>query len=475
MQALSLPSPLSTLTLILTLSCHMLSQSLQAAEQSQRIVDLMSEAIQYPTVSQQDTLTQDYGPFREFRGFLEQSFPQVFSQLQVTTIAEHSLLVRWPGTEADLAPVLFDSHYDVVPIEPGTEADWTQPPFAGAIADGYIWGRGALDDKASVMATLEAMERLLAAGYEPQRTLFFSFVHDEEIGGQQGARNVAAYLQQQVGELAFVIGEGGMVLADNPLVPNRPLANISIAEKTYATATLVARGPGGHSSMPVADNSIVRLSRAVQKIHDNPFKPQLVSPVTDMLQVVGQEVSGIAGWLMRNPGWSAPLLTRQMSQERTTNAMVRSTTAVTMFNAGIKENVISQQAQAKINFRLLPGYSVQALQTRLEALVNDPQVDITIKSWPAMPVANKAGEGYQAIASAIGKIKPEALVAPSLLTATTDRPKYKQLTQDLYGFHTFTMPLEDSSSIHNTNERVGVESIINAVELSEALIKEVGE
>ena len=154
--------------------------------------------------------------------------------------------------------------------------------------------------------------------------------------------------------------------------------------------------------------------------------------------------------------------------------MVRNTTAVTMFNAGVKENVIPQQATAKINFRLLPGFSVQQLLEHLDALVDDVQVDITIESWPSMPVANRTGEGYQAISSAVGKVLPQALIAPILLTATTDRPKYQQLTKDLYGFHTFTIPLEDSSSIHNTNERVGIQSMIESVTLSQALIKEVG-
>ncbi|BFM15088.1 M20 family peptidase [Maricurvus nonylphenolicus] len=444
------------------------------ASDDERIVRLMSEAIRYQTISYGDRSQRDFSHFTAFRGFLKQSFPTVFSSLEVTPIAEHSLLLKWQGKDSDLLPVLFDAHYDVVPIESGTESEWQQPPFEGVVADGFIWGRGALDDKASVVSTLEALERLLKAQYQPTRTLYFSFVHDEEIGGQEGARNVASHLQKEVGKLAYVIGEGGMLLTGNPMLPDSKLANVSLAEKTYATATLTARGPGGHSSMPVDDNAIVRLAKAVQTIHENPFEPELVAPVTNMLETLGQEVPGIAGWLMRNHGIGGPLIARQLTQDRVTNAMVRSTTAVTMFDAGVKENVISQQSEAKVNFRLLPGYSVEQLQQRLEKLVDDPQVTIKINSWPSMPVADFRGEGYKAITAAVHRVQPETLVTPTLLTATTDRPKYQGLTKNLYGFHTHTMPLGDASTIHNTNERVGVASIIEAVSVSESLIQEAG-
>ncbi len=456
------------------LSGLLLLISLQASSES-RIVDNLSKAIRYQTISHQNLNAIDYAAFLNFHQFLENTYPRVHSQLKKEVIADYSLVYIWQGNNRALPPVLFDSHYDVVPIEPGTEDDWEYAPFAGMVADGYLWGRGALDDKASVISTLEAMEALLAEGYTPERTMVFSFGHDEEIGGSDGAANIAAYLKSQGFNFEYVVGEGGLVVHGHPMLPESPLAMIALAEKNYVTLTLKASGDGGHSSMPVKNNAIVNLSRALTTLHENPFKAELVQPVADMLQVMGEHIGGIQGFMMRNQWLSKPVLLSVMSGDKTSQSMVRTTTAVTMINAGIKENVISQKAEAKVNFRLLPGTTVEQLINDVKTLIDDSSIVISAEDWKTSPpIADMNAPGYGQIKSAINAVLPETVVVPGMLTATTDSPHYAPVSENIYRFHPFSVDMELTGSIHGTNERISIESINTALELSKSLIKTSG-
>ncbi len=268
------------------------------------------------------------------------------------------------------------------------------------------------------------------------------------------------------------MGEGGLVVTDNPMLPNKAMAMIALAEKTYVTLTLKASGDGGHSSMPVKNNAVVNLARAVTTLHENPFEPQLVSPMTDMLDVLGEEVGGLKGWMMKNQWLSAPILESIMSDDPATNPQVRSTTAVTMFDAGIKENVISQKAEAKVNFRLLPGYTPEQLLKDVTEMINDPSITIESEAWKkSPPVADIHAHGYDKVKTSIEQVLPEAVVAPGMLTATTDSPHYVGVTPNIYRFHPFTLPMSDTKSIHGTNERISIESIKTSVNLSMSLIE----
>jgi carboxypeptidase PM20D1 len=285
------------------------------AQEAAPAVTHLAEAIRIPTISHQDPEQVDTAAFDTFLAYLEDTYPTAFETLEVERVNGYSLLMRWPGAQDDLPPVLFDAHYDVVPIEPGTEADWTHPPFSGATADGYVWGRGSIDDKVAVIVTLEALESLTAEGFRPERTLYFSFVHDEEVGGEQGAGGVVEVLEGRGVRFAYVVGEGGGLMQDSPLLPGRDVAMIGLAEKTYLTLTLRSSGKGGHSSTPPRDSSIVRLAKALQKLHENPFDARLVSPVDDLLRALGQHQGGVTGWMLRNQWISKPLLVSQLAAD----------------------------------------------------------------------------------------------------------------------------------------------------------------
>ena len=439
-------------------------------------VEHLADAIRIPTISYQDREKIDYEAFKQFHQFLLRTYPTVFEELPAETIGQYSLLFTWPGRDSNLKPVLFDSHYDVVPVEPGTEGEWTHPPFGGVIADGYLWGRGTLDDKSSVIATLEAMNGLLKEGFQPTRTLLFSFAHDEEIGGRDGAANLAARIEERGITLEYMIGEGGQVVEDSPFTPGKTMAMVALAEKTYVTLTLRARGDGGHSSMPVTNNAVVNLARAVAALHDNPFEPELVPPVTSMIEAIGDHSSGIQGFLMRNQSLFSAVIASNMAKDSFSNAMVRSTTAVTMFSAGIKENVIPQQAEAKVNFRLLPGVTPEQLMADVTAIIASPNIEIETSNWGSgLPVTGINGAGYQHLSAAISEVLPDVAIIPGLLVASTDARHYRNLTDNNYRFHTYSLAMADSGTIHGTNERTSLEGVKRSVELSTALIRRVGD
>ena len=145
-----------------------------------------------------------------------------------------------------------------MPIEAGTEDDWLFDPFSGAVEDGYLLGRGALDNKSPVMATFEAIEKLLAEGHQPVRTLYYSLGHDEEIGGNKGAASIAKYLKDNGVSFEFMLGEGGLVIDSHPMLPDSRVVLVNLAQKGYLTLTLSTTGEGGHSSSPTEDNALAR-------------------------------------------------------------------------------------------------------------------------------------------------------------------------------------------------------------------------
>ena len=452
--------------LIFAMSCVLSlgsSGSYAAASPAERL----AAAVKIQTISFQDRDSIDYSSFLQFHAFLRSNYPRVFAQLNVEVVNDYSLLIHWPGSDESLAPILFTAHMDVVPIEPGTAADWNYPPFSGTIADGRIYGRGTLDDKVGVLGILEAAEGLLSEGFVPRRALVFAFGHDEEISGRQGAAKLAERMREQGWHFSWMVDEGGLVISDNPLLPSKAVAMVNVAEKGYMTLTLKATGEGGHSSRPPRVSTIGRLAAALDRIEKNPFPTRLVRPVEAMLETMGPHLGQPERFIFDNLWLTGGLVASQMSEDPTTNSFVRTTTALTMFHAGVKENVVPQRAEAKVNFRLLPGDTPETVMAYIEALVDDPQVAITFDKWDTFlgvpGVSDHEGEGFKVIAEAVLSTYPEALVVPSLLTATTDTRHYDDLADNQYRFHGMLVSMGQAASIHGTNEYIDVLSYEKAI------------
>ena len=439
-------------------------------------LDRLATAVRFKTVSSQDTSKIDYRAFAELNEFLASTYPKTFEQLDVEYINTYSILLRWAGSDPSQNPVLFTAHTDVVPIEIGTEDGWQHPPFAGVIENNNLYGRGTLDDKQGVLSLLEATETLLEEGYQPRRTLVFGFGHDEEIGGGNGAAALAERMRELNLSFDWMVDEGGFVVRDTPLLPGRDLAMINVAEKGYVTLTLTTQAPGGHSSSPAKTGAIGTLARALDRIESNPFEPKLVEPMRSALTMMAAEMAQPERFLFNNLWLFDSLIAGQMAKDTTTQPMVRTTTALTMINAGIKENVIPQRAEAKVNFRLLPGDTVDMLIATITEIVDDPSVVITNDRWMDRPgVADANGNGFAVISAATATVYPNALAIPSLLQATTDTRHYVNLAKDQYRFHGNSIDASQARSVHGTNEYISERSYNNAIAVARGMLKGAGD
>ncbi len=267
---------------------------------------------------------------------------------------------------------------DVVPVEPGSAGAWQHPPFSGAIADGFVWGRGTLDDKVSVLATLEAIELLLADGFTPERTIYLAFGHDEEIDGRHGAAAIAAVLAERGVRLGFTLDEGGIIAHD--IVPGvaPPVALIGVAEKGYLSLKLSVEAEDcGHSSMPPRTTVIGRLAGAIHRLESNPMAANLAPSMIDMFDQLADEMPFMLGLAVSNRWLFAPLVESRLSESPSSDAAIRTTTAVTMFNAGVKANVLPCAAEAVVNFRILSSDSVASVTEHVRQVIDDPVIEIS--------------------------------------------------------------------------------------------------
>ena len=438
-------------------------------------LERLAGAIRFPTVSHQDTAQIDYAAFDELNDYLFATYPATFSTLTVERVNQYSLLLHWPGSDASLEPVLFTAHTDVVPVEQGTEADWTHPAFAGVIESDVLYGRGTLDDKHGVISLLEAIETLLGEGYAPSRTLVFAFGHDEEIGGEAGAGAMAQRMADKGLSFAWMVDEGGFVLRGSPLLPDRDLAFINVAEKGYVTLTLTAEADGGHSSSPGKNSAIASLSRALVRIQENPFEPKLVEPVRSFLKTLAPELAQPQRFLFDNLWLFDGLVAGQMAQDTLTQPLVRTTTAITVVQAGVKENVIPQRAEAKVNFRLLPGDTEADLIQEITAIVDDPDITLSNDRWADRPgIAAVNAPGYRILAKAIKTTFDSAVVVPGLLQATTDTRHYVSLARDQYRFHGNVIEPHQTSSIHGTDEFISAASFRSMIDVARHMVEAAG-
>ena len=434
----------------------------------------LSQALRFQTISHENPAQFPAEEFLAFHKFFAQAFPKVHATLAKEVVGEYSLLYTWKGRQDSLEPVLLMGHLDVVPVEPGTEQTWTYPAFEGLIAERYVWGRGAWDDKSSVVATLEAVELLLNQGFQPQRSLYLAFGHDEEIGGLKGAAEISALLRSRGVKLEYVLDEGGIVAEG--MIPgiSAPVSLIGIAEKGYLSLELTVESPGGHSSMPPPQSAIGILSAAIHRLEQSPLPARFAGATRQMYSYLGPEMPFLTRMIFANLWLFGGLLESRLAANPATNAQIRTTTAATIFEAGVKENVLPRKARAVVNFRILPGESVQIVIAYVKETVNAPRVHIQV--WGELfsepsRVSSTESPGFKTLERTIRQVFPRVVVAPYLVVGATDSRYYAELGADTYRFLPFIIRSEDLPRLHGVNERVSVEGFAQAVRFYVQLLR----
>lgn len=437
-------------------------------------IERFAQALRIPTISYEDHI--DSSAFSALDSFIQKTYPLVDSLLEKKTINLFSYSFKWPGRNPKLNPVLLIAHLDVVPVPENDLAAWEEDPFGGKIRDGYLWGRGALDDKNSIFGLLEAVEALLKEDYNPERTLYLAFGHDEEVGGNMGAIALADYYKKEGIKFEYVLDEGQMIIENAIAGLDPPLAMIGIAEKGYTTLELVAQlEDGGHSSMPPTETAIGILSKAIHSLQQNPFPAKIDGAVDLMFQHIGPEMAIPNKIIFANLWLTESLVLNQLGQDFAANAMIRTTTAPTILKAGVKDNVLPTEAAAKINFRILPGENPQTVADYVRKTIADDRIKVVegnpeLSESPSL-VSDPGAFGYQVIQKTIQQVFPGVIVSPSLVIAATDSRHYKTVSDQIYRFMPIQLAKDELKGLHGINERISVENFGKMICFYQQLIK----
>ncbi len=428
----------------------------------------LARAIQLRTITSPDNAPQ----FHQLHALLQSSYPGVHATLTREVVDGTSLLYRWQGSDPQADAVLWMAHQDVVPIAPNTEKDWSAPPFGGVIKDGFIWGRGAWDNKGNLCAQLEAIELLIAAGFKPRRTLYLAYGADEEQGGA-GAKAIAALLAERKVRFDYVLDEGLLVTEGMLKGLSQPAALIGVAEKGYATVKLTLSGTGGHASMPEPGSAIGTMSAALVRLEKEQFKADLHGVARDMLETLAPDMQGVNHVLLSNIWLFKPLLEHELAKAGATNAMLRTTTALTLVHAGNKDNVLPGSIEASVNFRTLPGDTKEKVVAHvIRTVANDAiKVSLAAGAEDPSPVSPTGSAAYQTLNKTVREVFTDALVAPGLMLGASDSRHFAALSANIFKFTPMRATKPDLARFHGTDERLGQKNFGEMIRFYHQLLK----
>jgi len=429
----------------------------------------LGRAVRFRTVtiaSESPQTDPQYSEFASFLTFLKEEFPRTTSSLEWEQLGNFALLLTWTPIplEGNLPPLLFYAHYDVVPA--GDESTWTHPPFSGLVENGYIWGRGTLDDKNTLMALMETVESLLEDGFRPMRTLYFAFGGDEEALGELGAGTIARTLADRGVRLACVFDEGSVI--SDGIVPfvSKPVAMIGLAEKGFANIEVTVTGRPGHSSMPGRGTAAGALSAAIAAIERNRFPLRLTPVVARFFASVAPYARGPVGIALRllKPLWL--FLRGALTADESVDALLRTTQAVTIIRSGEVSNVIPSEARAVVNIRLLPGDTTAEALAHVKLVAHkaiSSEFSLQVDFLPNATLSESVPEAridpvlWGALKNSILLVEPRAVVAPFLVIGATDSRHFARLTDAIVRFMPIMMTAQDLARIHGVDERISLE------------------
>lgn len=442
------------------------------------VADRLSAAIRLRTISSFEDSTQNADEFLKLHTMLESSYPNIHKTLTREVVGTLSLLYTWQGSDPSLPAIMLIAHQDVVPISPGTEKDWKADPFAGEIKSGEVWGRGAWDDKGNLITQMEAIEMLIAEGFQPKRTILLAYGADEETSGDRGAARIAATLKSHGVKIDFIIDEG--LLVTEGIMPGLtpPAALIGVSEKGYVSYKIKTTSTPGHSSMPLprGDNAIAKLSGIMTRLENEQMPAEIQGVAREMFETIAPEMNGFNRVALSNLWLLGPVVKSQLEKAPGTNAMLRTTTALTVMQAGNKDNVIPGVAEGTVNFRLLPGDTRESVLQHIKSKINDPSVEVSALNFSseAAPVSSTSSSSYQLINRTMRSLFPGTIVAPGLMLGATDSRHYLDFGASIYRFSPLRARQEDLARLHGVNERISTANLVDMVRFYHEIVRSGG-
>ena len=448
-------------------------------------VERLRALVRVPTISRPTSgpgARTDYATFETLIAALPTLYPRAHAALERERIGSapeggpgYSLLYRWRGSDPAGAhtPTMLMAHYDVVPA---TDEGWQHPPFAAELADHegepVVWGRGAIDDKGALAAVLEAVERLLAAGFTPRHDVLLVCGHDEEVAGT-GARAVADVLRERGIRPALVLDEGGAIVQDAFPGLDEPFALIGVTEKGITTLRLRVQQLGGHAASPPPFAATERLARAILRLNARPSHARLDPTIRRMLRTLGARARQPFRALFTRADLTAPLILRALLRRGSEiTALLRTTRAVTQLRAGHAANALPESAEATVNVRIAPWSSVAEAVDEVRRAIADELVEIEVlqPSEPS-PVSPAEGEAWNDIVASIHEVHPDLLVSPYVMMQASDSRFMTGISDYVYRFTPFRLSSAERACLHAKNERIRVSAFLEGVRGYEALLR----
>ena len=353
------------------------------------------------------------------------------------------------------------AHQDVVGVD---AKKWTVDPFGGVIRDGYLYGRGSMDDKAMLAANLAVIVALKRSGMPLGRDLIFLATADEEQFGPASIKTVIEKYWDKIA-CAYSLNEGGTVMLNDGKVQ---YVGIQASEKVPYNVTVTATGTSGHASQPLPDNAVVHLAAAVEKLgtYQVPAQPSTVT-LRYFEQLSKVEDEDTAKWMraLEQPA-RADLAAKHLSEQSPMwNSMLRDTITPTILRAGVRTNVIPSEATANLNARMLPGHSVEELLGQLNKVVNDPQIHLQLvqDSGENAPPSDIDTPLYKTIENVTSQDFPGAIALPFLSTGATDSAQLRLHRVQAYGLYPFPLTEKDAMRKHADDERMPLASFQKGV------------
>lgn len=392
------------------------------------------------------------------------------AKVLVSAPGRGNLIARLAGSGGGGGPVLFMAHLDVVGIKGQA---WTMPALGAHEKDGYLYGRGAIDDKGMAVLGVQVMRLIKRSGAALKRDLVLALTADEESSAKYG---LAWILKNHPGAVKaeFAINEGGQIIHENGKVR---FVEVQTAEKVYLDLRLETSGPSGHSSVPVPENAIYRLARALVKLSGKQFPIQLDRTTRTMLEGL-VKAGGPEAPLLRQllaGGRPAVRAGRRLAELPHFNSVLRTTFVATMLEGGTRVNVLPSGATANVNCRVLPGMDLRAVIKQIEAWVDDPKVKVVyseedLETAHASPVKHAL---FDAIRKVSKDMFPGSVVMPVMSPGATDSRFLRQSGIPAYGLLPFPMTRDDDRRMHAADERIPLASFEPGLRFTYAMLMEV--
>jgi carboxypeptidase PM20D1 len=432
----------------------------------------LSEAIGFKTVSSVDANKVSLQEFMAFQAWLTLAYPKVHAAMERETFGPWGMLFRLRGRNPALKPIILLAHYDVVPAE--NPELWRFPPFEGRIEEGFVWGRGSLDMKNTLIAIMEAMEGLLGENFVAERGVIIAFGGDEEVGGSRGAASIAQRLAAERVEAEFLLDEGSAIAQGIYPFMKIPIGLIGLTEKGFLNLSITIAGKSGHASAPGKSTAAGKLARALTRLEQRPFPTRFTATLSLFLKKCSRHVPFFLRPFFAFPRIFWPILSSYFSKNPKTDALIRTTQAITMLQASPKENILPESAQAVVNLRIMPGESIAGTLKRVRDLMRPFGARVEIyhpeHMNEAMDESPECSPAYEAIVAALKATMPEAVPIPCLVTVGTDTHHYEKITDNIYRFSAVVLDSRELASIHGVDERVSIENLLREIAFFRTLI-----